>query len=364
MTEIFRQLFSLIGTNWKGEYQMEKVKIVQIGVSHDHARDIFESLLALEDMFEVIGYVVCDNEEVFFSHLSSDNVFSRSTQMCLEEALSYPGLEAVTIECGEQDLTKYATLAAKKGLHVHMDKPGSADTKAFQVLANICKTQNLTFHIGYMYRYNPAVQKVMEIVKSGNLGRIYSIEAQMSCLLSKQKRQWLTAFDGGMMFYLGCHLIDLIISLQGLPNAVVPLNKKSGFDDVAAEDISMVVFHFDNGISFARSNATEAGGGVRRQLVVLGENGSLELRPIERWIINGDSRNNIISEMREIYKDEAIRGGGMCMPKKTVIGPFNRYDSMMTAFAGMVRETVENRYTYAHEVKLHEILMQACGRRN
>ena len=79
-----------------------------------------------------------------------------------------------------------------------------------------------------MYRYNPYIKELKEQVKCGELGDIISVEAQMSCIHPASTRQWLDTFSGGMMFYLGCHLVDLILSIQGKPKRVIPLNKCSG----------------------------------------------------------------------------------------------------------------------------------------
>jgi predicted dehydrogenase len=114
----------------------------------------------------------------------------------------------------------------------------------------------------------------------------------MNCIHPAQTRQWLDSFKGGMMFFLGCHLIDLIYSIQGSPKRVIPLNKCSGVEGVSSEDFGMAVFEYDNGVSFAKTSAVELGGFERRQLVVSGTNKTVELKPLERNIEGG----NIITE--------------------------------------------------------------------
>lgn len=54
--------------------------------------------------------------------------------------------------------------------------------------------------MGYMYRYNYAVQKCMAMIKSGELGEIYQIGAEMSTYHSAQYRKWLKNFSGGSMY--------------------------------------------------------------------------------------------------------------------------------------------------------------------
>lgn len=339
---------------------MRKIKIAQIGVGHDHAQFIFDSMLRQTEVFEVVGYCVCENEETQYNWLK-EKVYSRSKEMTLEEILNYPGLDAVTVECNEENLTRYARIAVERGLAVHMDKPGSEEHEAFEELLLTAKERKQPFHLGYMYRYNPAVQRTMALVKSGALGQIYSVEAQMSCLQSVEKRHWLGKYQGGMMYFLGCHLIDLIVQLQGVPKRVIPYNKCTGYDGVSGMDCGMAVLEYENGVSFAKTSAAEPGGFVRRQLVVCGENGTIELNPLERYIRHSEDGKDMVTVMHEIYRGEAEKGGWNYPFDERVFEPFNRYNDMMKAFAQMACGEKENPYTYDYEILLHKLLMQACG---
>ena len=42
---------------------MRKLKVAQIGIGHDHAPMILESMLRQNDIFEVKGFCVCEGEE-------------------------------------------------------------------------------------------------------------------------------------------------------------------------------------------------------------------------------------------------------------------------------------------------------------
>ena len=41
---------------------MRKLKIVQIGLGHDHAKDVLDTVLDMSDVFEVVGFAE-ENEE-------------------------------------------------------------------------------------------------------------------------------------------------------------------------------------------------------------------------------------------------------------------------------------------------------------
>ena len=96
----------------------------------------------------------------------------------------------------------------------------------------------------------------------------------MSRLDPLDVREWLAAFRGGMMFYLGCHLVDLVMQIQGVPERVTAFNTATGQADVNTEDFGFAVLQYPNATSVIRTAATEVGGMRRRQLVICGEKGS------------------------------------------------------------------------------------------
>lgn len=334
---------------------MEKLKIIQIGIGHDHATSGFNSLLRQDDIFDVVGFAVPECELVKYeSRIAEYRDDLKIPFYTVEEILNLPEVEAAIIETQEFDLTKYATMAAKRGLHIYVDKPGSADYGEFEELVNIAKSKKLAFAMGYMYRYNPKVREAMEKIKNGELGEIYCVEAHMDCEHGISKRKWLSEYPGGMLYFLGCHLIDLIYRIQGEPEEVIPLNCSSNLDDVTAEDYGMVVYRYKHGMSFAKSCAYEIGGFRRRQLVICGTKGSIEIKPFE---ILTDERDMLYTEMRETYPGEGWNSAG----KQTKSEFFNRFDDMLRDFYLVARGEKENDYGYDYELGLYKLLMRSCG---
>ena len=328
---------------------MKKIRIAQIGTSkNSHGGSIWRRLIKHSDIFEVVGYALPENEREKFPE--AVKTFDGYREMTVEEILNDTSIEAVTVETEEIYLTKYALMAAKAGKHIHMEKPGGTDINDFRRLIGILKEKKLTFSTGYMYRFNPEVCAALEKVKNGELGKIYSVEAHMSCKHTAEVREWLERFPGGMLFFLGCHLIDIIYQIQGEPDEIIPLSCSTGIDGITTKDLGMVVFKYPNGVSFAKTSDNECGGVMRRQIVICGEKGSIEIRPIEI----------------------AVKGGQYAVSRKCDSAAFwgqweenqsdihDRYDAMMRNFAEMVRGK-ENPYSYDYELGLYELLLKACG---
>ena len=333
---------------------MKKIKIAQIGTSqYSHGSFIFDSLKKNSDIFEVVGYHFPENEREKFPDRMP--CFEGCRELTLEEIINNPEIEAVAVETEEIYLTKYAQMVADSKKHIHMEKPGSVSLTEFEKLIETVKKNNTIFHTGYMYRYNPYIMELKEQIKKGELGDIISVEAQMNCIHSLETRQWLENFPGGMMFFLGCHLVDIIYSIKGMPKKIIPLNKCSGVEGVTAKDFGMVVFEYENGISFAKTSAVELGGFERRQLVVSGTKKTVEIRPLEWDVGNGNQvAERYVRENREWHQ---------FTQKETSVAN-DRYDPMMRSFAEMVRGEKENPWNYDYELELYKLTLECCGKKD
>lgn len=338
---------------------MDKIKVIQIGMGHDHAAMIIETLLALDD-FEVAAIAVpseeagrYDDRYEWASKLASTPV------MTVEEALAIPDLTAAVIECEERWLTKYARLGGERGLHIHMDKPSGFDHAEFCAMVDLLEEKQLTFTTGYMYRHNPVIIDAFERVARGEIGPVYAVEAQMGGEHPAEKRQWLEQFPGGMTFFLGCHLVDLIYRLQGEPDEIIPLNCCTAKEGVTADDYGMVVYKYPHGVSFAKSCVAEPGGFMRRQLVICGERGTIEIRPLE---INCLDHADLFvgDQVTRVRSVEGGHGWNHDAPFETT-PMYNRYKPMMAHFAAVVRGEVENAYSYEYERALNRVVMRSCG---
>lgn len=339
---------------------MRKIRIAQIGTGHDHAPAAINVLKRRSDIFELIGFAVVPEDAGNVSTMRFENTkqaYEGVSQLTVEDILNYPGLDAVCIETEDRALTKYALMAAQKGLHIQMDKPGGISDADFDRLIDMMSEKKLVFHAGYMYRYNPAIQKLKEDIKEGKLGEILCVEAQMNCCHPLEKRDWLGNYPGGMLYFLGCHMVDLVYSIMGEPLSVIPMSCSSGVGGTTAQDFGMALFQYPHGVSFAKSTAVEYGGFERRQLVVVGTKGTVELRPLE-WPSGGcaDIYAAHVTGVHECYSDAWIAEG-----ERYESPLFGRYDGMFCAFARYVGGLEQNPFSYEYERKLHKLLLRACG---
>ena len=331
---------------------VKKLRVGHIGTKHDHSRDIVQCLEKFPEQFEIIGIV--EDDPKWRAEVEKTEPYLRH-KFVTEEQLFNSDCDFIVCEGFEYDLTQAALRCVENGIPVHIDKPAGHDIETFEKVLNISKAKSLPLQMGYMYRYNPAVVDCYNLVKSGQLGEIHSVTAIMSSDHSPEKRQWLDRFDEGIMFFLGCHMVDLIYMMQGRPDEVVPFLTRSNIFGCTAIDEATAIFKYKNGISIAQSNSTEIGGGGRRQLVVNGSLGSFEIRPLE---YNGISKLTFatLENGKLSYRYEKHE-----YPHMTYL---ERYDDMMLDFAAMVRGEKENHFTYDYELECQKLVLAACGIKN
>ena len=333
---------------------MRKIRIAQIGMNRfSHAPEIFYTLKQRSDLFDLVGYALVEDERETCAHKLK--FFDGYPELTLEEILNDPTIEAVAVETDEIHLNKYAMMAVAHGKHVHMEKPGSQNLADFEQLIEAARVGGKTFHLGYMYRYNPFVADAIARARAGEFGTIYSVEAHMSRTDNKTTREWFGSFKGGMMFYLGCHLLDLVLQIQGMPEKIIAMNTCTGIDGVYTEDLGFAVLRYPNAISVVRMGGAEIGGTKRRQLVICGSKRTVEIRPIEASIKGTDYM--FTSQKCERYLDEE----GHTKSPEFESEPYQRYEAMIEAFAAMVRGEKENPYTLDYELSLFKVILQACG---
>ncbi|MBR6719915.1 MAG: Gfo/Idh/MocA family oxidoreductase [Clostridia bacterium] len=330
---------------------MRRIKAVQIGLGHDHAPAPFVTMPYLSDLFELCGLVIPSEEEGKYDRKKGA---VKAPLMTLSEALENEEIEAVFIETEEKYLTKYSILSLKAGKHVYMDKPGGSDHEEFLEAIRLAKEKGKVLHMGYMYRYNPVISDLMKKIKEGYLGEIFSVEAQMNGISppTEEKRHWLSGIDGGMMYFLGCHMVDLVISILGEPEEIIPHNIATGHSGKAVNDYGLAIFKYKNAQAIVKSSAAEYGGFPRRQLVVCGSKGTAEVKPLEMHSGGDAHHTTVCYYMNPVWND---------MGETLVSEEYDRYKALIESFGLEILGKIENPYTAEYEIAVHKATLKAAG---
>ena len=332
---------------------MERIKIGQLGICHEHASGKINTLRGLPEVFEIVGVV--DDRNTKSARFAGDDLkpYEGLKWMTEEELFRTSGLQAVTVETPNGDLVDAALRCAERGLAMQMDKPGGMELEKFGRLLKICRKKNLPFQMGYMFRSNPAMLWCLKAIRNGWLGDIYEIHADMNHNYGGDVYQkYLAALPGGILFNLGCHWIDWIVAAMGRPQNVVPFLKSTPDVSEGTVNNALAVLEYPHAVVTVRA-CSKASDGMRRRFRAAGTKGTVELSPVERFDGQPLTMELTLAEDNEDYSagyhvvDLGIQS--------------DRYRDQLLELAAIIRGEMKNPYTYEHDYLVQEVVLAASG---
>lgn len=331
----------------------KRIRIGQLGIGHNHGAAKMAALRKLSDQFEVVGVAEPDPE--WLRKRGNDPAYRGLPWLTEEQLLNTKGLQAVAVETDVPDLIPAARRCVAAGLHLHLDKPGGEAMAPFRALLAEADRQGLTIQMGYMYRHNPALQLCFRAVREGWLGRVFEIHCVMSRMDGMDYRRWLSQFRGGAMYIFGGHLIDLVVTLLGRPDRVTPYQRQTWPDKDSLLDNGLAVLEYPHATATVRTAVVEVEGFKRRQLVVCGDEGTIDIRPLEP--VGKDAPPTVI-RLALARPHESFARGCQEITMPPVPG---RYDAQLIELAQVIRGEIPSPYSSAHEISVQEALLQAGG---
>lgn len=319
------------------------IRIGQIGVGHAHANKLAVYLESPD--YEVVGIAEPD---AALRTAAKDKVPYRNVPwMTIEQLLNAPELDAVLVETHVRDSLQTALTCIGAGKHVHLDKPAGASLPEFRRLLNEAEKRHLMVQMGYMYRYNPAILLLRDFLSKGWLGDVFEIHTVMSKVVDANTREQLAEFPGGMMFELGCHIIDLVVGVLGIPDRIHAFPRHSSAIDDRLVDNMLAVFEYAKATATVKTSALEVDGFARRHFVVCGTGGTFHIQPLDQPVARV-----ALSEPQDGYRAATQE---IKFPK------FERYRADAAEMAKVIREEKEADYDYGHDLAVQTAVLQASA---
>lgn len=321
----------------------EKIRIGQIGVGHGHATKL-SVYRSLPD-YEVVGIV--EPNEKLREQAMRQSAFQGLKWLTVEQLLETQKLDAVLVETEVKDLLNTAERCVAEGKHVHIDKPAGESLTQFEKILSLAKQKKLLVQMGYMYRYNPAIVLLKQFLREGWLGDIFEVHAVMSKVVDPAGRIAHAEYRGGMMFELGCHLIDLVHSILGEPSRVTGFHQHVSPANDALLDNALAVLEYPRALATVKTSAQEVDGNARRHLVVCGTNGTFHVQPLD----NPSARLTLAKSVSS-YKTGQQQ---LSFPK------FTRYIADAVDMAQIIRGEKQTDFDYAHDLSVQRTVLQASS---
>jgi len=149
-------------------------------------------------------------------------------------------VDAVVIATPVNSHYSLAKKALLHGKHVLIEKPMTPSSREALELIELAENRNLVLMVGHTYQYHPAVDLLMDIIKNGELGDIYSID-------SERLNLGLYRPDVNVIWDLAPHDISIMLMLLNQePIAVSARGSYRASGDVY--DVAYVEILFANGV--------------------------------------------------------------------------------------------------------------------
>jgi predicted dehydrogenase len=342
-------------TNCSGTAVRPRIKIGQIGVGHVHAYKL--GVYRASTDYEVVGIVEPDHE--LRRQAEKKRVYRGLPWLTQEQLLNVSGLQAVLVETRVRDALDVAAACVGAGKHIHLDKPPGESLPQLRGILQVAARQNLLVQMGYMYRYNPAVVLLRDFLSRGWLGDVFQIDAVMSRIVEPAERRGMAEYRGGMMFELGCHLIDLLVSLMGRPTKITAFRQHTARLEDGLMDNTLAVFEYPHALATVKSSAMEVEGFARRHFVVCGTEGTFHIQPlddpnfVEKKIPEAHWKVRVaLSTSRDHYRKGYQ---DVSLPKYT------RYVADAADMARIIRGEKLTDFPYEHDLTVQAAVLQACG---
>lgn len=333
---------------------MERIRIIQVGMTHEHAAAKMVSLRKMEDIFEIVGYVddrATAPQPHFYNPIRSE--YDGLRKMTMDEALNEPAVQAALIEVPNNETVKTAMPFMERGIALHMEKPAGLDLAAYRKLLDGCTAKNLPFQMGFMFRANPGFRFAADAVRNGWLGEIFEVQGTMGHDYgTDQYHEYIHGMPGGQMYNLCCHMIDFAVEILGRPDQVQSWLKSAPGEPDTLKNNCTALLDYPHATAVVKCCSRECAGSDHRRLRICGTKGTIEMSPVETFGVP------LTLDLTLKHDVPGYKAGRQTVEFGLIP---DRFMAQLTSFANMIRGTEKDIFTRDHDYLVHEVTLAASG---
>jgi predicted dehydrogenase len=216
--------------------------------------------------------------------------------------------------------------ALKAGYHVLCEKPMGLTVQECGDMIQAAERANKRLFAIKQNRYNPPVAAVKEVIDSGKLGKVLSI--QLSCFWNRNTDYYANSWkgtkdlDGGTLFTQFSHFVDLLYWLIGDVDEVAAMMGNFAHQGIIEfEDTGVVILKFTNGaIGTINYTVNSFQKNMEGSLTIFGEKGTVK--------IGGQYLNELEYQNIEDYKIENLPEGNKANNYGNYTGSMSNHDKV------------------------------------
>ena len=320
-----------------------KIQAAVLGTQHGHVRGKLQAMIDSPD-YEVV--CICEHDPEVQKKQAADSLYKGQTWVSESELLSDDSIDLVVVECKPWQAIPWGQKVIAAGKHLHLEKPAGDTYQPFKELVDEARSRKLLLQKGWVLRGQQGINAAVEAAQKGWLGEVHLIRATMNSDRDQPQRDLEAQYPGGAMFELVGHIIDRVLEFTGRPDKVHTwLRHDTGIED-SLKDNTLAVLEYAGGLALVSTTARMYGSGDHRSFEVIGTDGTFMIQPL-----GGHSSMQVA--MREAH-------GPYKQGWQTIdLGPQPRYVDDFVEFARAFKTKSPLKYSYDHELLVHETLLRA-----
>jgi UDP-N-acetyl-2-amino-2-deoxyglucuronate dehydrogenase len=254
----------------------KKTKFAIVGcgrIAQRHAEHIvnYGELVAVCDIVEEKAISLSEkyNVKAFFN---IDDLLNSGIEIDVVSICSPNGLHSI-----------HSIQSLNSGFNVLCEKPLAISVHDAGEMIKVAEKTNKRLFAIKQNRFNPPVAAVKEVIESGKLGKIYSV--QLSCFWNRNfdyyENSWKGTknLDGGTLYTQFSHFIDLLYWLVGdVKNVESYMSNYAHKNVIEFEDTGVIILEFYNGaIGTINYTVNSFQKNMEGSLTLFGENGTVKI---------------------------------------------------------------------------------------
>lgn len=223
--------------------------------------------------------------------------------------LADPDIDAIYLPLVNSEHHAWVIAAARAGKHILCEKPLALDaTEATEMVDAAAQAQVLLAE-GFMYRFHPRIERLLDIVRSGQIGATHIFHSTMTFPKPAAGNYRLEpGLGGGALMDVGCYAVNLARLLAGEEPAFTTGQARYGSDTGVDESFAGIL-RFPSGMLGVFNVSLASQFGVHFE--VIGATGKVVVpqgfrpetdRPTELYLERGMDREVITVEPADQYR--------------------------------------------------------------
>ena len=201
------------------------------------------------------------------------------------------GLDGIVIATPSALHAEQSVMALASGAAVFCQKPLGRNAAEVQAVVDAARVADRLLAVDLSYRFTEGMRRIREVVRSGELGRIYAVDLVFHNAYGPDK-PWFcdpALSGGGCVMDLGVHLVDLALWCLDFPDVaevgakLFAAGERLGPNPSRVEDYAAATIELASGtaIQLACSWRLHAGCGAEISAAFYGTEGGAALRNVE-----------------------------------------------------------------------------------